>query len=254
MLEVRNVSKVYEGQVTYQALSNLNLTVRKGEFVGVMGPSGSGKTTLLNVISTIDKPSSGEVHIDGKNAFSLNKHQLALFRRRELGFVFQDFNLLNTLTVKENIIFPLTLENVSIREQDERVNRIADKLGISNILNKRTYEISGGQSQRTAIARAIIHDPKLILADEPTGNLDSKAAKDVLETLQKLNKEDGATMMMVTHDAQAASYCDRIIFIKDGTLYRELLRMDGRQEFFEDIMNVLTSIGGTPDELSSVRL
>ncbi|MBE1446729.1 ABC transporter ATP-binding protein [Paenibacillus sp. OAS669] len=254
MLEVRNVSKVYEGQVTYQALSNLNLTVRKGEFVGVMGPSGSGKTTLLNVISTIDKPSSGEVHIDGKNAFSLNKHQLALFRRRELGFVFQDFNLLNTLTVKENIIFPLTLENVSIREQDERVNRIADKLGISHILNKRTYEISGGQSQRTAIARAIIHDPKLILADEPTGNLDSKAAKDVLETLQKLNKEDGATMMMVTHDAQAASYCDRIIFIKDGTLYRELQRMDGRQEFFEDIMNVLTSLGGTPDELSSVRL
>ncbi|GAA4838723.1 ABC transporter ATP-binding protein [Paenibacillus vulneris] len=254
MLEVRNVSKVYEGQVTYQALSNLNLTVRKGEFVGVMGPSGSGKTTLLNVISTIDKPSSGEVHIDGKNAFSLNKYQLALFRRRELGFVFQDFNLLNTLTVKENIIFPLTLENVSIREQDERVNRIADKLGISHILNKRTYEISGGQSQRTAIARAIIHDPKLILADEPTGNLDSKAAKDVLETLQKLNKEDGATMMMVTHDAQAASYCDRIIFIKDGTLYRELQRMDGRQEFFEDIMNVLMSIGGTPDELSSVRL
>ncbi|MCS7464172.1 ABC transporter ATP-binding protein [Paenibacillus doosanensis] len=254
MLEVRNVSKVYEGKVNYRALSDLNFTVKKGEFVGVMGPSGSGKTTLLNVISTIDKPSAGEVYIDGKPAFGLNKRQLALFRRRELGFVFQDFNLLSTLTVKENIIFPLTLENISVAEQDGRVNRIADKLGISHILNKRTYEISGGQSQRTAIARALVHDPKLILADEPTGNLDSKAAKDVLETLQKLNKDDGATMMMVTHDAQAASYCDRIIFIKDGMLYRELQRMDSRKEFFEDIMNVLTSLGGASDELSSVRL
>lgn len=254
MLDVRNVSKVYEGKVAYQALSNLNLTVQKGEFVGVMGPSGSGKTTLLNVVSTIDKPSSGEVMIDGKNTHQLNKRQLALFRRRELGFVFQDFNLLQTLTVKENIVFPLTLENVSIREQDERVNRIADKLGIAGILNKRTYEISGGQCQRTAIARAIIHDPKLILADEPTGNLDSKAAKDVLETLEKLNKEDGATMMMVTHDSQAASYCDRVIFIKDGSLYRELRRTDSRQMFFQEIMGVLSSIGGTEDEFSSIRI
>lgn len=254
MLDVRNVSKVYEGKVAYQALSNLNLTVQKGEFVGVMGPSGSGKTTLLNVVSTIDKPSSGEVMIDGKNTHQLNKRQLALFRRRELGFVFQDFNLLQTLTVKENIVFPLTLENVSVREQDERVNRIADKLGIADILNKRTYEISGGQCQRTAIARAIIHDPKLILADEPTGNLDSKAAKDVLETLEKLNKDDGATMMMVTHDSQAASYCDRVIFIKDGSLYRELRRTDSRQMFFQEIMGVLSSIGGTEDEFSSIRI
>ncbi|CAH0121736.1 MULTISPECIES: ABC transporter ATP-binding protein [unclassified Paenibacillus] len=254
MLDVRNVSKVYEGKVAYQALSNLNLTVQKGEFVGVMGPSGSGKTTLLHVVSTIDKPSSGEVMIDGKNTHQLNKRQLALFRRRELGFVFQDFNLLQTLTVKENIVFPLTLENVSVREQDERVNRIADKLGIADILNKRTYEISGGQCQRTAIARAIIHDPKLILADEPTGNLDSKAAKDVLETLEKLNKDDGATMMMVTHDSQAASYCDRVIFIKDGSLYRELRRTDSRQMFFQEIMGVLSSIGGTEDEFSSIRI
>ncbi|GIP32150.1 ABC transporter ATP-binding protein [Paenibacillus sp. J2TS4] len=254
MLEVRNVSKVYEGKVAYQALANLNLAVKQGEFVGIMGPSGSGKTTLLNVVSTIDKPSSGEVCIAGKNAHQLNKRQLALFRRRELGFVFQDFNLLQTLTVKENIIFPLTLENVSIQEQEDRVQRIADKLGITSILNKRTYEISGGQCQRTAIARAIIHDPKLILADEPTGNLDSKAAKDVLETLQRLNQDEGATMMMVTHDSQAASYCDRVIFIKDGTLYRELHRTDSQQVFFQEIMNVLTSIGGTPDEFSAVRV
>lgn len=254
MLEVKRVSKVYEGKIAYQALSELSLTVQKGEFVGIMGPSGSGKTTLLNVVSTIDKPSSGEVTIDGKNTFQLSKRQLALFRRRELGFVFQDFNLLQTLTVKENIIFPLTLENVSIREQDARVQRIAEKLGIEGILNKRTYEISGGQSQRTAIARAIIHDPKLILADEPTGNLDSKAARDVLETLQKLNKEEGATMMMVTHDSQAASYCDRVIFIKDGALYRELVRKNSRQLFFQEIMDVLSALGGAEDEFSAVRV
>lgn len=253
MLEVRNVSKVYEGKIAYQALSNLSLTVPKEQFVGIMGPSGSGKTTLLNVVSTIDKPTSGQVIIDGKETNRLNKRQLALFRRRELGFVFQDFNLLQTLTVKENIIFPLTLDNVSVKEQDARVHRIAEKLGIAHILNKRTYEISGGQSQRTAIARAIIHDPKLILADEPTGNLDSKAAKDVLETLQMLNREEGATMMMVTHDPQAASYCDRVIFIKDGALYRELRKSGSRQMFFQEIMGVLSAIGGTEDEFSAIR-
>ncbi|GIQ66205.1 ABC transporter ATP-binding protein [Paenibacillus cisolokensis] len=244
MLEVRNVSKVYEGKIAYQALSNLSLTVPKEQFVGIMGPSGSGKTTLLNVVSTIDKPTSGQVIIDGKETNRMNKRQLALFRRRELGFVFQDFNLLQTLTVKENIIFPLTLDNVSVKEQDARVHRIAEKLGIAHILNKRTYEISGGQSQRTAIARAIIHDPKLILADEPTGNLDSKAAKDVLETLQMLNREEGATMMMVTHDPQAASYCDRVIFIKDGALYRELRKSGSRQMFSRKLWAYCPPLGG----------
>lgn len=254
MLEVKNVSKVYEGKVSYQALSNLNLTIGEGEFVGIMGPSGSGKTTFLNVVSTIDKPTSGEVLIGGSNAHALNKRKLALFRRRQLGFVFQDFNLLQTLTVKENIVFPLTLENVSIKEQEQRVQAIAEKLGIKQILDKRTYEISGGQCQRTAIARAMIHNPKLLLADEPTGNLDSKSAKDVLEMMQKINKEDGTTMMMVTHDAFAASYCDRVIFIKDGSLYRELHKHDQRQVFFQEIMNVLSAIGGTENELSSVRV
>ncbi|NOJ69224.1 ATP-binding cassette domain-containing protein [Paenibacillus alvei] len=254
MLEVKNVSKVYEGKVSYKALSNLNLTIREGEFVGIMGPSGSGKTTFLNVVSTIDKPTSGEVLIGGRNAHALNKRKLALFRRRELGFVFQDFNLLQTLTVKENIVFPLTLENVSIKEQEQRVQAIAEKLGIKQILDKRTYEISGGQCQRTAIARAMIHHPQLLLADEPTGNLDSKSAKDVLEMMQKINKEDGTTMMMVTHDAFAASYCDRVIFIKDGSLYRELHKHDQRQVFFQEIMNVLSAIGGAEDELSSVRV
>ncbi|MCY7483365.1 MULTISPECIES: ABC transporter ATP-binding protein [Paenibacillus] len=254
MLEVKNVSKVYEGKVSYKALSNLNLTIREGEFVGIMGPSGSGKTTFLNVVSTIDKPTSGEVLIGGSNAHALNKGKLALFRRRQLGFVFQDFNLLQTLTVKENIVFPLTLENVSIKEQEQRVQAIAEKLGIKQILDKRTYEISGGQCQRTAIARAMIHHPQLLLADEPTGNLDSKSAKDVLEMMEKINKEDGTTMMMVTHDAFAASYCDRVIFIKDGSLYQELHKHDQRQVFFQEIMNVLSAIGGAEDELSSVRV
>jgi putative ABC transport system ATP-binding protein len=254
MLDVRNISKVYEGKVAYRVLSNLSLKIEDGQFVGIMGPSGSGKTTMLNVVSTIDKPTSGEVWIGGNNIYRLSKKQLALFRRREIGFVFQDFNLLQTLTVKENIVLPLTLEGVRIKEQDERVQRIADKLGITSILDKRTYEISGGQAQRTAIARAIIHNPKLILADEPTGNLDSKAAQDVLQTLEKLNKEDGATMMMVTHDAQAASYCDRVVFIKDGCLYREIHREGSRQEFFHQIINVLTLIGEGQDELSSVRV
>ncbi|WP_374017976.1 ABC transporter ATP-binding protein [Paenibacillus thiaminolyticus] len=253
MLEVRNVSKVYEGKQSYQALTNLNLKVNTGEFVGVMGPSGSGKTTLMNVVSTIDKPTSGEVYVGNEQMNKLSKRKLALFRRRELGFVFQDFNLLQTLTVKENIIFPLALDGIGIKEQDARVHAIAEKLGITSILNKRTYEISGGQCQRTAIARAVIHQPRLILADEPTGNLDSKSAQDVLQTLERLNKEEGVTMMMVTHDAQAASYCDRVIFIKDGTLYQELHKTGSRQIFFQGIMDILSSIGGTQDEYSPVR-
>lgn len=253
MLEVRNVSKVYEGKPSYQALTNLNLKVNTGEFVGVMGPSGSGKTTLMNVVSTIDKPTSGEVYVGNEQMNKLSKRKLALFRRRELGFVFQDFNLLQTLTVKENIIFPLALDGISIKEQDARVHAIAEKLGITSILHKRTYEISGGQCQRTAIARAVIHQPKLILADEPTGNLDSQSAQDVLQTLERLNKEESVTMMMVTHDAQAASYCDRVIFIKDGTLYQELHKTGSRQIFFQGIMDILSSIGGTRDEYSPVR-
>ncbi|AZB41324.1 ABC transporter ATP-binding protein [Bacillus sp. FJAT-42376] len=242
MLEVKNVSKVYEGKVSYRALSKIDLTVQPGEFVGVMGPSGSGKTTLLNMVSTIDSPTTGEILIDGKNPNRLSSKELALFRRRELGFIFQHFNLLPTLTVKENIVLSLTLDGLRVKEMNEKAERIAQKLGIASILNKRTYEISGGQAQRTAIARAIIYQPKLILADEPTGNLDSKSARDVLQIMETLNKETGATMMMVTHDAAAASFCDRVLFIKDGKLHNELKKGDSKEQFYKKILKVLSQM------------
>lgn len=254
MLQVKNVSKVYEGKVPYRALTDINLTVDKGEFVGVMGPSGSGKTTLLNLIATIDEPTTGEVFIEGKNPHQLPKHKLALFRRRELGFIFQDFNLLHTLTVEENIVLPLTLDHKRVKEMKEKALQIAETLGIKDILKKRTYEISGGQAQRTAVARAMIHDPKLVLADEPTGNLDSKASKDVMKLLTLLNKTKKTTMLLVTHDAQAASYCDRVVFIRDGRLYTEIHQGESRKIFFQKIIDTLSLMGGNGDDLSSVRI
>ncbi|WIG34216.1 ABC transporter ATP-binding protein [Bacillus toyonensis] len=245
ILTVRNLSKIYNtGNVAYTALSNIDLTIQKGEFVGIMGASGSGKSTLLNMISTIDAPTSGEVFINEKNPHCLSSNDLALFRRRELGFVFQSFNLMNTLTVKENIFLPLTLDNVSLNEMNNKVEVISKKLGIEQILDKRTYEISGGQAQRTAIARALIHSPQLILADEPTGNLDSKAANDVMELLKKLNQDQQVTMMLVTHDPVAASYCDRVIFITDGSFYNEIYCDYNRSKFHKDITDVLSLLGG----------
>ncbi|MET3291260.1 ABC transporter ATP-binding protein [Brevibacillus fluminis] len=252
ILEVKNVTKVYEGRLSYRALSDITMTIDEGEFVGIMGPSGSGKTTFLNMVSTIDSPTSGIVLIGGKNPHKLKKHELALFRRRELGFVFQNFNLLDTLTIRENIVLPLTLDGVNVKEMEEKVTVVAQKLGISEILDRRTYEISGGQAQRTAMARAVIHAPKLLLADEPTGNLDSKASRDVLETMQQINQVSGTTMLMVTHDPLAASYCDRVIFIKDGKLYNEIHRGENRQAFFQNIIDVLSLLGGNAYDLSTV--
>ncbi|MGE6540761.1 ABC transporter ATP-binding protein [Bacillus luti] len=254
ILKVSELSKIYTGKVSYEALSNINLSVKKGEFVGIMGPSGSGKTTLLNMVSTIDSPTSGEVLINEKTPHRLPADELALFRRRELGFIFQSFNLLNTLTVKENIVLPLTLDGTKVEDMNRRVEVLAEKLGIQGILNKRTFEISGGQAQRTAIARALIHKPKLLLADEPTGNLDSKAATDVMELLKLLNKEEEATMMLVTHDPIAASYCDRLIFIKDGELYNEIYCGDNREMFYQKIMDVLALLGGRKHDFSAIRV
>ncbi|MDR2992908.1 MAG: ABC transporter ATP-binding protein [Bacillus cereus] len=254
ILHVSDLGKVYPGKISYTALSHIDLKINKGEFVGIMGPSGSGKTTLLNMVSTIDAPTSGEVLINGENPYLLSPDQLSLFRRRELGFVFQSFNLLNTLTVKENIVLPLTLDGVSPTEMKGKVEAIAKKLGITEILDKRTYEISGGQAQRTAIARATIHNPKLLLADEPTGNLDSKSACDVMELLTRLNKDNSTTMMLVTHDAMAESYCDRIVFIKDGQLYNEIYCGDNRKVFYQKILEVLALLGGNANDFSTVRI
>ncbi|MEK4605188.1 ABC transporter ATP-binding protein [Bacillus sp. FSL L8-0099] len=253
-LKVRELNKTYNGKVSYEALTNINLTINKGEFVGIMGPSGSGKTTLLNMISTIDTPTSGEVLINEKKPDRLPVDELALFRRRELGFIFQSFNLLNTLTVKENIVLPLTLENANLSEMNKRVESISIQLGIEKILHKRLYEISGGQAQRTAIARALIHSPQLVLADEPTGNLDSKAANDVMQLLVELNKEHQTTMVLVTHDPLVSSYCDRVVFIKDGMLYNEIKCEDNRLIFYKKIMDELSLLGGTENEFSSIGL
>ncbi|MGF9892957.1 ABC transporter ATP-binding protein [Priestia megaterium] len=244
ILEVKNLTKIYEGKVPYKALDSVEFSIQKGEFVGIMGPSGSGKTTLLNMVSTIDSPNSGEVIINKKNPHRLSRKDISLFRRRDLGFVFQYFNLLDTLTVEENILLPLTLDKINVKEMNKRVEIVTQKLGIHTILKKRTYEISGGQMQRTAIARAIIHSPQLILADEPTGNLDSKASKDVMQLLQQLNEQENATMMMVTHDTVAASYCNRVIFIKDGKFYNEIYS-DGNQKIFhQKIINLLSTLEG----------
>lgn len=253
MLDVKNVSKVYEGKIAYRALSDINLEVEEGEFVGVMGPSGSGKTTLLNLIATIDEPTTGMVRIEGDNPYQLKRNQLATFRRRSLGFVFQEYNLLHTLTVKENIVLPLTLDGKRVKEMEEKADSIANTLGISDIMNKRTYEISGGQAQRAAIARAMIHRPKLLLADEPTGNLDSKSSKDVMEMLVKLNQEEKATMLLVTHDPQAASYCNRVIFIRDGHFYSEIHQGKNRKAFFQKIIDTLSLLGGEDNDFSSIR-
>jgi len=244
ILDVKNLSKVYGNKITFSALDNISFNIEEGEFVGIMGPSGSGKTTLLNMISTVDKPTSGEIRIKDKNPLNLKGDDLALFRRRELGFVFQDFNLLDTLTVGENIVLPLTLDGVPVKYQDEELNRISKILGIENLINKRTFEISGGEAQRTSIARALIHNPTLLLADEPTGNLDSKAAKNVMELFEKINKDEKVTTMMVTHDAFSASYCNRILFIKDGTMYNEIYKGDTRQLFYQEIIDVIALMGG----------
>lgn len=254
ILQVKKLNKVYGGKVSYRALSDISFNIQRGEFVGIMGPSGSGKTTLLNLIATIDTPTSGEVILEGNNPHNLKRSQLARFRRKQLGFVFQDFNLLDTLTIGENIVLPLTLEGKQITYMQNKLHAVAEKLGISQILNKRTYEVSGGQSQRAAIGRAIIHSPSLLLADEPTGNLDSRSSRNVMETLESINEKDGTTMMMVTHDPSAASYCHRVIFIKDGSLFNEVHRGENRQAFFQQIMDVLSLLGGDGHDVSSVRI
>lgn len=246
VLEVANVEKYYgnKGNLT-KALDKISFQIEEGEFVGIMGASGSGKTTLLNCLSTIDRITSGKIVVDDVDITRLKGNHLNRFRREELGFIFQDFNLLDTLTAYENIALALTIQRVKPGKIEKDVKKVAEQLGITAVLNKYPYEMSGGQKQRVACARAIVGNPKLVLADEPTGALDSKAARMLLENFQFMNQKLGATILMVTHDAFTASYADRILFIKDGKLFNELHRgEDSRKEFFGRIIEVVTLLGG----------
>ena len=246
ILKVKNVEKYYGTKTSLtKAINDISFEVEKGEFVAIMGASGSGKTTLLNCISTIDKVTAGEIFVDGENITKLKGNKLNQFRRDKLGFIFQDFNLLDTLTGYENISLSLAIQNVPYHEQKERIEDIASKLNISKILNKYPYQMSGGEKQRIASARAIITSPSLILADEPTGALDSKSSKQLLNSFEYLNKELSSTILMVTHDAFTASYATRVIFIKDGKIFNEFNKGDmSRKDFFNQIINVVTLLGG----------
>ena len=245
ILKVENIEKYYGSRSSLtKAIDNLSLSVEKGEFVAIMGSSGSGKTTLLNVVSTIDRVTSGHIYVGGIDITKLKGNELNRFRREELGFIFQDFNLLDTLTAYENIALALSIQNVSAREIDARIKKVAEELDIKSVLLKYPYQMSGGQKQRVASARAIITNPKLVLADEPTGALDSKSAKMLLEKFNYLD-ELGATILMVTHDAFTASYARRVVFIKDGKIFKEINKgNDSRKEFFDKIIDVVTLLGG----------
>ena len=251
-LKVENLKKYYgtKNNIT-KAVNDLSLEVEEGEFVAIMGASGSGKTTLLNCISTIDEVTSGHIFIDGKDITELKEKDLASFRRENLGFIFQDFNLLDTLTISENISLALIINKEEVNKVEEKVDDIAEKLGIKEILNKYPYEVSGGQKQRCACARALINKPKLILADEPTGALDSKSSRMLLETMDEMNEKLNATILMVTHDSFSASFCKRVLFLKDGKIFNEIRRGEKpRKDFFNEILDVLTLLGG---DVASVK-
>ncbi|MCR8842303.1 ABC transporter ATP-binding protein [Paenibacillus sp. SC116] len=255
VLKAQGLGKIYssKGNILTTALTDFDLEIEEGEFVGIMGPSGSGKTTLLHLLATIDRPSSGSVEINGVNPIGFDDKEISLFRRRQLGFVFQDFNLVQTLSIKENIILPLVMEGMAPEQIEQRLRPLAEKLQIAHLLHKRTYELSGGQMQRTAIARALIHKPSILLADELSGNLDSKSAKDVMDALQLMNEVDRATVLMVTHDPFAASYCKRVVFIRDGKMFMEIRRSSNRQAFFQQILDAQSVLGGNFNDVPFAR-
>lgn len=246
ILKLDNVEKYYGNKANLtKAVDKISFSVEKGEFVGIMGASGSGKTTLLNCISTIDRVTAGHIYVGDKDITTIRGNELNKFRREELGFIFQDFNLLDTLTGYENIALALSIQNVKPKEIDSRIKEVAKRLGIEEVLNKYSYQMSGGQKQRVAAARALITNPKLILADEPTGALDSKSSRYLLESMKEMNEGLAATILMVTHDAFTASYASRVIFIKDGKIFNEIRRgEDTRKQFFNRIIEVVTVLGG----------
>lgn len=248
VIETKNLRKVYGSRdVSSIALDGIDLKVEKGEFLGIMGPSGAGKTTLLNIISTIDTPTSGSYFFEGKDMAKVKGKELASFRKNKISFIFQDFNLLDTMSVQDNIALPLALSKVNHNEIIKKINEVAGFLGLKDHLKKYPYQLSGGQKQRTAAARALMTSPSVIFADEPTGALDSKSSAELLQCLTELNEKFNTTIIMVTHDAFAASYCRRIMFIKDGKLHAKLDKDRGRREFFQRIMDMGASMSGGTD-------
>ncbi len=251
ILRLEHIQKFYgdRGNLT-KAINDISFSVNNGEFVGIMGASGSGKTSLLNCISTIDTVSAGHIYLDGTDVTEIKEKELARFRRENLGFVFQDFNLLDTLTISENIALALTINKVPAEQIEGKVHEMAESLNITDILDKYPYQVSGGQKQRCACARAIVNKPKLILADEPTGALDSHSAQMLLGTMQSINEQLAATILMVTHDAFSASYANRILFLRDGMIFTEILKGgNSRKAFFEKILDVLTMLGGGQNDV-----
>lgn len=250
LLDVKNVKKIYTtrfGGNQVEALRNVNFSVEPGEYVAIMGESGSGKTTLLNILAALDKPTKGKVYLKGRDLGSVKEKEIAAFRRQNLGFVFQDFNLLDTFSLKDNIFLPLVLSNRKYEEMEERLRPISETLGITEVLDKFPYEVSGGQKQRAAVARALVTKPQLILADEPTGALDSRASDELLSLFSKIN-EDRQTILMVTHSVKAASTAKRVLFIKDGEVFHQLYRgnltNDQMYQKIADTLTVLTTAGG----------
>ncbi|MGC6769494.1 ABC transporter ATP-binding protein [Enterococcus sp. LJL51] len=245
IIEIQHVSKSYGYLLNkVKVLDDLSFSVNKGEFVGIMGPSGAGKSTLLNVISTVDTPSSGLVKISGKNILEMRSGQLSDFRRRKIGFIFQDFNLVESLNVKDNILLPLAIDHIPVHTMEERLQHVAEILNIEKILTAYPAAVSIGQKQRVAAARALIVNPMLIFADEPTGSLDSKAAAELLQYMSEMNRQDRATIVMVTHDPYTASYCNRVLFIKDGSFFSEVVRQGSREQFFNQVIDMQATIGG----------
>lgn len=251
VLNAQNLTKIYGGKDesnSTSALNGVSISINEGEFVGIMGPSGSGKSTLVNILSGIQKPTTGSVEIAGQNISKLDKFEMALFRRQKLGFVFQEFNLLDSLTIKENIMLPMILDKKSAQDMNEKAKTIMTLFDIYSIGDKYPYNVSGGQQQRAAVSRALINDPDIVFADEPTGNLDSKASNAVMHCFDKMNKERNSTILMVTHDVFAASFCKKVIFIKDGAVNMEIVSKGDRKEFFNRILDCLAIIGGEKND------
>ncbi len=245
VLETENLRKEYGSRgMVFPAIDGIDLQVYKGEFLGIMGPSGAGKTTLLNILSTIDRPTSGKIYFEGRDILNMKNRELSIFRRENIGFIFQDFNLLDNMSVEDNIALPLALSNVNVKEIREKVEVLGNFFGLKEHLKKYPYQLSGGQKQRVAAARAIITSPSIVFADEPTGALDSKSSQELLQCLLKMNEELNTTIIMVTHDAFAASYCKRILFLKDGKIHARLDRDSDRKEFFRRIIDFVGTMGG----------